>query len=225
MQKFYELVVLLHPQTSKEDLAMLYTKIDSLLSDGKKQTDDMGLMQLEHPVGKNKLSQVHMISYHCELEGSKLESIKKELSITKGVVRYVFFSMWAKDIFFTYADVNKKFEKLIEEEEKKEAALEDENKEVVIEWENGEVTTQAKESPVIKAPKKKKELAVRKWYFNKALHASELSWKATKLLMFYITRFGEIKPRRYMGNTVRQQKKVREAIIRARELGVVAYTK
>ena len=225
MQKFYELVVLLHPQTSKEDLATLYAKIDSLLSDGKKQTDDMGLMQLAHPIAKNRLSQAHMVSYYCQLEGSKLESIKKELSITKGVVRYVFFSMWAKDVFFTYADVNKKFEKLIEEEEKKEAAIEEEKKEVAIEWENGEVTTHAKESPVIRPSKKKKDLPVRKGYFNKELHASELSWKATRILTFYITRFGEMKPRRYMGNTVRQQKKVREAIIRARELGLIAYTK
>lgn len=223
MQKFYELVVLLHPQTSKEELTMLYAKIDSLLSDGKKQADDMGLMQLEHPVGKNKLSQVHMVSYHCQLEPTKVESIKKELSITKGVVRHVFFSMGEKDPFFTFAEVNKKFEKLIEEEEKKEA--EEKKEEVATEAENSESATQENAAPVIKSAKKKKELPVRKGYFNKPLHATELSWKATKLLTFYITRFGEIKPRRYMGNTVRQQKKIRQAIIRARELGVIAYTK
>ena len=72
--------------------------------------------------------------------------------------------------------------------------------------------------------KKKKEMPVRKGYFNKELHAKELSWKAVRLLQFYITRFGEIKPRRYMGNTVRQQKRIRQAVLRARELGLISYT-
>ena len=134
--------------------------------------------------------------------------------------------MGGKDPFFTFAEVNKKFEKLIEEEEKKiDTQEEGKKEEIAIENENGEVTTEAKQSPVMRTSKKKKDLPVRKGYFNKELHASELSWKATKLLTFYITRFGEIKPRRYMGNTVRQQKKVRQAIIRARELGVIGYIK
>ena len=119
MQKFYELVVLIHPQTSKEELTALHTKLDSLLGEGKKQVDDMGLMQLSHPIGKSRLTQAHMISYHCELKTSKIVSIKKELALTKGVVRYVFFAMGATDPFFTYAEVNKKFEKLLEEQEEK----------------------------------------------------------------------------------------------------------
>ena len=54
---------------------------------------------------------------------------------------------------------------------------------------------------------------------------SELvSWKAIPLLKEYMTRFDNIKPRKYSQHSVRMQKKVRKALIRARELGLLAYT-
>ncbi|MEI7477684.1 MAG: 30S ribosomal protein S6 [bacterium] len=200
MQKFYELVVLLHPQLSKDDQGAIYAKIDSLIGAGKKQTDDLGLIQLAHSIGKGKLQQVHLTSYYCELDPSVMPAIKKELSITKGVVRHMFFAMTAKDPFVLYKDVNKKFEKVV--------AVVDES---------------APAAPAVTTKEKKKELLVRKGYFNKEAHQLEISWKAVKLLTFYITRFGDIKPRRFMGNSVSQQKQIRQAILRAREIGLIAY--
>lgn len=190
MQKLYELVVLLHPQLSKDEQDAIYAKIDSLLGKGKKETDDMWLVQLAHPIGKAKLSQVHMTSYYCELDSQATKAIKDELSITKGVVRYVVFAMNATDTFLSFAEINKQFEK----------------------------------KPVAEGEKKPEQM-VRKGYFNKESHNDQISWKSVKLLTFYLTRFGEIKPRRFMGNSVAQQKKVRQAILRARELWVLAYTK
>jgi len=52
-----------------------------------------------------------------------------------------------------------------------------------------------------------------------------ISWKAVPLLTQYMTRFDNIKPRKYSQHSVRDQKRLRQAIIRARELGLVAYTK
>jgi ribosomal protein S18 len=43
------------------------------------------------------------------------------------------------------------------------------------------------------------------------------------MLQKYISRFGDMKPRKYTGNSVSTQKKLREAVIRARELGVLKY--
>lgn len=183
MSKLYELVVQLHPQVSKDEQAAIYAKIDSLLGKGKKQVDDMGLMQLAHPIGKARLTQVHMTSYYCELDAQAIAAIKLELSITKNVVRFVLFAMSAHDPFVTFADINKKFEK----------------------------------KPVVEG-EKKPEALVRKGYFNKEEHNKEVSWKAVKLLSYFMTRFGDIKPRRFMNNTVAQQKKIRQAILRAREL-------
>lgn len=190
MQKNYELVVMLHPQLSKDEQDAIYAKVDSLLGKGKKETDEMGLVQLAHPIGKAKLTQVHMNSYYCELDSQGTNAIKKELSITKGVVRYVIFSMNSTDKFLSFAEINKQFEK----------------------------------KPLVEGEKKPEQM-VRKGYFNKEVHNEQISWKSVKLLTFYITRFGEIKPRKFMGNSVSQQKKVRQAILRARELWVLAYTK
>jgi ribosomal protein S6 len=111
MQKLYDLVVLIHPQTSKDEQATIYAKIDSLLGNGKKETDDMGLTDLAHPIGKAKLSQVHMVSYYCELDSKSIVGIKQELTLTKGVVRFAFYSMGAHEPFHTFATINKKFEK------------------------------------------------------------------------------------------------------------------
>jgi ribosomal protein S18/ribosomal protein S6 len=49
--------------------------------------------------------------------------------------------------------------------------------------------------------------------------------KAIPMLKKCVTRFGNIKPRKYTGNNVSTQKKIRAAILRARELGLLAYVK
>ena len=45
-----------------------------------------------------------------------------------------------------------------------------------------------------------------------------ISRKAIPLLKEYLTRFDNIKPRKYSNHSVAMQKKIRRAIIRAREL-------
>lgn len=52
-----------------------------------------------------------------------------------------------------------------------------------------------------------------------------INWKSVLLLKKYVSRFGDIKPRKYTGNWLKTQKKMRQAIIRARELGLVPYIK
>lgn len=52
-----------------------------------------------------------------------------------------------------------------------------------------------------------------------------INWKSIALLKKYTTRFGNIKPRKYTGVSVKHQKALRKAIIRAREIGLVPYTK
>lgn len=72
---------------------------------------------------------------------------------------------------------------------------------------------------------KPKEAVIKKGSFNTdETLADNINWKAVNFLRNYMTRFGDIKPRAFMGNRVKHQKKVRIAIIRARELGVLPYT-
>lgn len=71
---------------------------------------------------------------------------------------------------------------------------------------------------------KPKEAVIKKGAFNADdTLVDNINWKAVNFLKNYMTRFGDIKPRAFMGNRVKHQKKVRIAIIRARELGVLPY--
>jgi len=71
---------------------------------------------------------------------------------------------------------------------------------------------------------KPKEVVVKKGFLNGEGMPENINRKSANFLRHYMTRFGEIKPRAFMGNRVKHQKKVRVAIIRARELGVLPYT-
>lgn len=60
-------------------------------------------------------------------------------------------------------------------------------------------------------------------FFTKAENAKYLNWKSITILKYYQTRFGDIKPRLYTGNSVRTQKALRKEIIRARTLGLLPF--
>lgn len=52
-----------------------------------------------------------------------------------------------------------------------------------------------------------------------------INWKSIAMLKKYLTRFGNIKPRRYTKNYVHTQKKLRQEIIRARNFGLLEFIK
>jgi small subunit ribosomal protein S18 len=60
-------------------------------------------------------------------------------------------------------------------------------------------------------------------FFTKPENAKYLNWKSVAILKYYLTRFGDIKPRAYTGNSVKTQKKLRTEIIRARTLGMLPF--
>ena len=61
-------------------------------------------------------------------------------------------------------------------------------------------------------------------YFNKE-NEYLINWKSVDLLNKYVTRFWDMKPRKFTGNSVAQQKKIKKAISRSRELGLLPYIK
>ncbi len=65
----------------------------------------------------------------------------------------------------------------------------------------------------------------RKTFFSDSRNWDLINWKSIVILKRYMTRFGNIKPRKYTGVPVKIQKKIRRAIIRARELGLLPYIK
>lgn len=60
-------------------------------------------------------------------------------------------------------------------------------------------------------------------FFADQRNAKYINWKSLPILKYYLTRFGDIKPRLYTGNSVRTQKKVRQEIIKARTLGLLPF--
>ena len=70
-----------------------------------------------------------------------------------------------------------------------------------------------------------KKLGMKLTFLQDKRNEKYINWKAVPLLKKYLTRFGSIKPRKYTGNAVSTQKKLREEIIRARGLGVIEFIK
>lgn len=62
-------------------------------------------------------------------------------------------------------------------------------------------------------------------FFCKLENERVISRKNLALLKRFVTRFWDIKPKKYTWNSVKHQKLVRSAIIRARELWLIDYIK
>ena len=60
-------------------------------------------------------------------------------------------------------------------------------------------------------------------FFSKAENAKYINWKSITILKYYLTRFGDIKPRQYTWNSIATQKTLRKEIIRARTLGLLPF--
>lgn len=52
-----------------------------------------------------------------------------------------------------------------------------------------------------------------------------INWKSVLLLKHFVNRFGNIKLRKFTKLPVKHQKKIRKAIINARELWLISYIK
>ena len=60
-------------------------------------------------------------------------------------------------------------------------------------------------------------------FFSKSENAKYINWKSISILKYYLTRFGDIKPRQYTWNSIATQKTLRKEIIRARTLGLLPF--
>ncbi len=62
-------------------------------------------------------------------------------------------------------------------------------------------------------------------FFKDERNDRYLNRKSIPMLKKYITRFGDMKPRKYTFNSVSTQKKLKIVILRGRELGLIPYTR
>ena len=70
---------------------------------------------------------------------------------------------------------------------------------------------------------KDKKFGQKVTFFSKAENAKYINWKSISMLKYYLTRFGDIKPRQYTWNSIATQKTLRKEIIRARTLGLLPF--
>lgn len=70
-----------------------------------------------------------------------------------------------------------------------------------------------------------KKLGQKITFFADLKNAKYINWKSIPMFKKYITRFGDIKPRKYTHNWVSVQKKLRKEIIRARNFGLIEFIK
>lgn len=186
--RHYELVIVLDPRLSQDDLAATTTAVEKLLGKGIVATDDLGLQNFfHHMTGKDGLDKGFMTSYHVTLESDDIDTIKTELGYNKNILRSEIFALKNADAFVLFEKNNEEAQKLAEDEE----------------WSI------------------KKRLTI----FDDRSHDHLFNWKSTSLLKKFMTRFGDIKPRKYTGVSVAQQKKIRAAIIRSRTLGMLPFIK
>lgn len=70
-----------------------------------------------------------------------------------------------------------------------------------------------------------KKLGQKISFFADLKNSKYINWKSIPMLKKYVTRFGDIKPRKYTHNWVSVQKKLRKEIIRARNFGLIEFIK
>ncbi len=187
----YELVMLLNPRMTQEELDSLKNSIQEALPKWSiLDIDDVWLIDTKYPLKKDKdLTKVYFVTYYVELSPEDISSFKEKVAYLKWIVRQFFYKLAHKDEFMKYNEVNSWAEKIIEKYESETQLTKKVN--ILIDKSN----------------------------------LKYLTWKNIKLLERYITRFDNIKPRKFTWHSVKVQKRLRKMIIRARELWLIRYVK
>lgn len=114
MSTRYELVVVINPALTADQITALKTKIVDLVGEVI-DTDDIGLLPLAYQM--NGQVQAYFISRYVELDQARMQEISAELRITKGVSKFVFYKIDPKQGYLKFAELNKMFADIQQQEE------------------------------------------------------------------------------------------------------------
>lgn len=128
--KTYELVCVIDAGLSSADILALKNKIEKLISI--KEVDDIWLLPLAYPM--NGQDQAYFLSYHIEMGATNLQEARTELRLMKWLGKFVFYAMKPGEKFMKFADLQKRYDALVEKEETKLNQWESEKDEVNVEW-------------------------------------------------------------------------------------------
>ena len=111
--KLYELVFVFDPALASAEQKELQAKLEKGFTILK--TDDMGLLSLAYPLNGN--GQAYFVSYLVEVDPDKLEEIKLNLKLEKGLAKFSFFWVRSEEEFLSFADMEKAYVAIEESEE------------------------------------------------------------------------------------------------------------
>lgn len=118
MKKRYELVVVIDPVLTADQMTTLKAKIVEVVG-GVVETDEIGLLPLAYQV--NGQQQAYFVSWCVEIDPTQIAAFSQELRITRGIQKFFFYSL-GQQKFLTFADVNKQYEAIKEKDEEVSAA-------------------------------------------------------------------------------------------------------
>ena len=113
--KHYELVCIIDAGLSSADISVLRKNIEKLLSI--KEIDDMWLLPLSYPL--NGQDQAYFLSYYVEMDEQNISEVKNELRLMKWLAKFVFYAMKTGEKFLKFADLQKRYEDLVSQEEER----------------------------------------------------------------------------------------------------------
>jgi len=122
----YELVVLIDPKLSWEDIKAKKGEVEKLITSSKweiEEIDDIGFLDLGFAI--NKEQRAYFYSICTKLDNESMDSIKKALKVMVGINRWKLFRMADKEVFLKYSEVNKV---ALKEEEKEDGAFHEINR-------------------------------------------------------------------------------------------------
>ena len=118
--KPYELVLVIKAALSVDEKTAILNSIEEIVEKKHiKQKDDIGVLKSAYFLqDKKENTHIHLVSYHLELDSKKVNDYTKQFSFVKWLLRHFFYALDANEEFITYADMQKKLEKILPDNKK-----------------------------------------------------------------------------------------------------------
>ena len=114
--KLYELVAIIDPQLSQEDQQSVIAQIESWLPEGTtvEQKDEIGLQKV-YQFSATASWVWYFVSWYARIPSSELVALKKKLTLMRGVLRHVIYSVDKHNPIVNFKEINATYTQKIEE--------------------------------------------------------------------------------------------------------------
>lgn len=119
--KPYELVLVIKASLWADEKTELLSTVEDIIGkDTIKAKDDIWVIKTAYSLqGKKENTHMHLVSYYIHTDPVAINNFTKQFTFVKGLLRHFFYAMKANEEFVTYADMQKKVEKILSDKEEK----------------------------------------------------------------------------------------------------------